>query len=309
MANGNGISSVEESSEVGAKAILAALPESSSESNATSTAPSGGGVDAVSSPAVASPPIELQRAPTPPPPPSLLDQVETLSEADREKLLERLKKKPEDAAPAPPAAAQASAETFARKVAEVQGSKNEAAATAVPPKPPENEDLWRRRPREMAKLRPPFYVWTREAIEKSKYEFEVEPGKKEWRYRPVYGLMLQRFNQPGEGVPSLIFMLFQKVPASDVDGRIVEAEEGRHILVSLNHGLRQLLPVLKSALELGGVALVSITPTGYHTFADGTPEMTFDAEIEADPSNPRLPRIFSRESALGELKKNFEALR
>lgn len=330
MANGNGIASVEASSSSETGSGIAALPPA----DAGATPANGEKPDSApvaTTGASASPPVTIQPdSPTAPPtpvaatappvaapaPPSaqaatvsapaaapnLLDQVDAMSEADRAKLLERLGgKKPDVVADSP-------AMLFARKVQEVQGAK--AAAPPPPaPKPPENEDRWRQRPREMSKLRPPFYIWSQEAIEKSKYEFEIAPGKKETRYRPLYGLMLQRFNQPGDGVPAIIFMTFQKVMAADVDGRIVEAEEGKHILVHCNHGLRQLLPILKSAQELGGVALLSITPTGYYTLTDGSREMTFDAEIESDPSNPMLPRIFSKESAIGELKKNFEALR
>lgn len=314
MANGNGIASVEhEVKEPEVAALAAASPNEEAKVEAVEpkkevTLPVTTTVTTTTVPVPDVPP------PLPPPAPKLIDQVDTLSAEDREALIAKLGLKPP--APPPPAAAHPSgAMSFAQKIVEVQEGKNAAAAAAAaatpptPPTPQVAEDPWRRRPREMAKLRPPFYVWTIDAIEKSKYEFEVEPGKKEIRYRPIYGLMLQRFLPAGEGTPAVIFMLFQKTFASDVDGRVLEAEEGKHVLVTCNHNLRQLLPILKSASEQGGVALISITPTGYHTLADGTKDMTFDAEIEPDESNKLLPRVFSRESAVGELKKNFEALR
>jgi hypothetical protein len=182
------------------------------------------------------------------------------------------------------------------------------AAATKPAQPARNIDKWRQRAQPMAKLRPLYYHWTIEAMEAGSYNFEEVPGsgKLEKRYRPLNGLILRRFNEPGDGgSPAVIFMTYTKMMAEDCAGNISEIEDGLHVLMHLNHHARELLPILAEAISRSGRPHVIVTPMGYRHLADGSQEMTFELEVQPDPDDPRKTKLITELSAVG--AKNKEA--
>jgi len=185
---------------------------------------------------------------------------------------------------------------------------------APPPKP----EVWEPPPDPhrdpgcpMAKLRPLYYHWTIEAIEKSAYDHPVSPHKLERRYQPIDGLLVSRLNEPGQDPPKMMILLYKKAFVSDSSGKVLQIDPqkmsaGVFVVFHCNHSTRELVPVLKESIARGGRPHVRITPMTWVTLTDGGRELFCEIDVEPDPDDPRKTAIITAESANSRL---LEAVR
>ena len=188
---------------------------------------------------------------------------------------------------------------------EIRKKRDEAArktAETSPPPPAEEKAKWEpaKDPYEplpiMMAVAPMFYLWTVEAMEAGAYQYEVEEGRFETRYRPIDFLLVGRVGRPGDGPPCVAAWLVESCLASDRSGRIREAGRGRRVHIVCNQHMREILPMCDEK----GAAHIRMTPLGWERMPDGTEDMAVDIRVETDPVNPGKIRLVSLDSVLGQ---------
>jgi len=117
----------------------------------------------------------------------------------------------------------------------------------------------------------------------------------ETHYRPIlHGVYLAADTRPA--VPALIFALWEPLRVMDRRGKIVEAApDGSVVLVDATPSLLTLLDTDVSQ----GCPHVAVRPTRSTVSTSGAEVWFFDVQVEPDRRNPQLPKLYTRESALG----------
>ena len=134
------------------------------------------------------------------------------------------------------------------------------------------------------------FQWTPECWRSDTYTHNGEVCYRQ----TLHGVYLQADMRPA--IPALAFALWEPLRVVDRRGRIIEAApEGSVVLVDATPALLTLLDMDVS----NGCPHVAIRPTRFTTSTSGAETWFFDVQVEPDRRNPQLPKLFTRESALG----------
>lgn len=163
-------------------------------------------------------------------------------------------------------------------------------AEAKAPEAPKEEPDPHPMPDGLVALPTKSFQWTPECWRNDTY---VHNG--ETCYRPVlHGVYILTDTRPA--VPALAIALWEPLRVVDRRGKVIEAApEGSIVLVDVTPSLLTLADMDVSA----GCPHIAIRPTRFATSTSGAETWFFDVQVEPDRRNPQLPKLYTRESALG----------